>query len=78
MANEYTIAIVSRAVGDFETEDRLTQEVQDFAMSLREKYKDSAHVLVKTDFGIDPNKYSGAIFEEPKRHSDAENTIKIG
>lgn len=55
MAHRYTIVVVSKEVGDFGTEDAMMQEIQDFSLSLRDKHKDNASVLIGTEFGVDPN-----------------------
>lgn len=69
MAHKYTILVVSKEDGDYQTEDDLMQEIQDFAMKLRSENKDKAFVFVGTDFGVDPNEYSQTL--ESARARDA-------
>lgn len=61
MAHKYTILVASKAEGDHQTEDDLMQEIQDFAVGLREKHSRNAFVLVGTEFSVDPNEYSGSL-----------------
>jgi len=55
MPHTYTIAVVSKEEGDFEIEDTLLQQIQDFAADLSQKNKDRAHVLVSKQHGVDVN-----------------------
>jgi len=70
MAHKYTILVVSKEDGDFQTEDGLMQEIQDFAMKLREENKDKAFVFVGTEFGVDPNEFAKTL-EHAKKIADA-------
>ena len=58
MAHKYTIMVVSKGEGDYQTEDGLMEEIQAFAMDLRERSKGKAFVLVNTEYGVDPNEYA--------------------
>ena len=66
MAHKYTILVVSKEEGDFQTEDDLMQKIQDFAMELRSQNKEKAFVFVGTEFGVDPNEYA-KILEKAKK-----------
>jgi hypothetical protein len=55
MPHTYTIAVVSKEEGDFEIEDVLLQQIQDFAVELCKNNKDQAHVLVSSQHGVDVN-----------------------
>jgi hypothetical protein len=70
MAHKYTILVVSKEDGDFQTEDDMMQEIQNFAMGLREQHKEKAFVFVGTDFGVDPNEYAKTL-EVAKKVADA-------
>lgn len=70
MAHKYTILVVSKEEGDFQTEDALMQKIQDFAMELRTENKEKAFVFVGTEFGVDPNEYAKAM-ERAEKGADA-------
>lgn len=70
LAHKYTILVVSKEDGDFQTEDDLMQQIQEFAMELRNRNKEKAFVLVGTEFGVDPNEYAKSL-ETAKKVSDA-------
>lgn len=55
MAHLYSAIVTSKGVGDYETEDAMMQEIRDFMVALRQKYLEKASVLVKTEWGVDPN-----------------------
>ena len=69
MAHKYTILVVSKEEGDYQTEDALMQEIQDFAMGLRDSHKEKAFVFVGTEFGVDPNEYAKTL-EHAKKIAD--------
>ena len=77
MPNMYSIVVVSKAEGDYETEDRMMQEIHDFAMKLRRDNLDRATVGVRTEYGVDPNNLVAAVPTGPEKESQS-NEIRLG
>jgi len=69
MAHKYTILVVSKEDGDYQTEDDLMQKIQDFAMELRSQNQKKAFVFVGTEYGVDPNEYAKTL-EHAKKIAD--------
>ena len=53
MPHAMTIVVSAKREGDYETEDRMMAEIQEFAVSFHSRWKNQAHTLVKPEFGVD-------------------------
>lgn len=71
MPHIFSIAVVSKAEGDFETEDEMMSRIQEFSVKLKEEYEERASVMVNKKFGIDPNDFGGPPKKEAKRTASA-------